>query len=90
LKSRWIRSDADEMNFDVFDHTPLREEKLVPLEVDKGSMIILHGWLPHKSFANRSVHSRHAYTLHVISAHSHYPKNNWLQRPSEMPLRGFD
>ncbi len=58
------------MSFEVFDSTPWPEEKLVPLEVSKGALIVLNGLLPHKSLANRSAKSRHAYTLHVISADS--------------------
>ena len=90
LKSRWLRSVDGEMKFEVFDSTPWPEEKLVPLEVPKGSLIILNGLLPHKSLANRSAKSRHAYTLHVIGADCHYPNSNWLQRSAEMPLRGFN
>ncbi len=89
LKSRWVRS-AGGMKFDVFDSNPWPEEWLVPLEVTKGSLVILNGLLPHKSLANRSPKSRHAYSLHVINGNSSYPENNWLQRSPEMPLRGFD
>jgi phytanoyl-CoA hydroxylase len=63
---------------------------LVPLEVSAGTLIVLNGLLPHKSLANRSAKSRPAYTLHVKSQQSHYPDDNWLQRPPEMPLRGFE
>ena len=45
----------------------------MPLEVKKGSLILLHGLLPHRSFENRSSHSRHAYTLHLIGADAKYP-----------------
>jgi phytanoyl-CoA hydroxylase len=92
LKSRWVRSNEGGkggMKFDVFDQSPWPEEKLVPLEVKKGSVIVLNGLSPHKSLANRSAKSRHAYTLHVISADSVYPKTNWLQRSPDLPLRGF-
>lgn len=89
LKSRWLRDANGSMRFDVFDSAPWPEEKLVPLEVPKGSLIVLDGLLPHKSLANKSTKSRQAYTLHVISALSEYPIDNWLQRPT-MPLRGFD
>ena len=89
LKSRWVRG-ADGMNFEVFDDNPWAEEQLVPLEVRKGSLIILSGLLPHKSLANRSSKSRHAYSLHVINSNSSYPKDNWLQRSPQMSLRGFD
>jgi len=88
LKSRWQRTPRG-MEFDVYDSSPWDEEKLVPLEVKKGSVIILDGLLPHKSLANLSTQSRHAYTLHVISADSSYPETNWLQRSVDMPLRGF-
>ena len=89
LKSRWLRNEAGDMKFDVFDSTPWPEERLVPVEVNKGSLIILNGLLPHKSLANRSSKSRHAYTMHVISADCQYPETNWLQRSRELPWRGF-
>ena len=88
LKSRWIRGDKG-MEFTVFDDTPWPEEQLVPLAVAKGSLILLDGLLPHRSYENKSDRSRHAYTLHVISGEANYPKDNWLQRVDEMPLRGF-
>jgi phytanoyl-CoA hydroxylase len=89
LKSRWIRTEDGGMRFDVFDESPWPEDLLVPLEVSKGSLILLHGLLPHRSYENKSKHSRHAYTLHVISGRAQYPEDNWLQRSTEMPLRGF-
>jgi len=78
------------MEFQVFDNEPWPEDKLVPLEVSKGSLILLQGLLPHRSFENRSSRSRHAYTLHLISAKAKYPADNWLQRSESMPLRGFE
>ncbi|HCX28544.1 MAG TPA: phytanoyl-CoA dioxygenase [Blastocatellia bacterium] len=90
LRSRWLRSAEAGMKFEVFDSSAWPEERLVPLEVATGSLILLNGLLPHKSLRNRSAKSRHAYTLHVISADCRYPKDNWLQRPPEMPLRGFE
>jgi phytanoyl-CoA hydroxylase len=90
LKSRWLRSTEGEMKFEVFDSSSWPEDRLVPLEVRKGSLIILNGQLPHKSLANRSTKSRHAYTLHVIGGDCRYPETNWLQRSPELPLRGFN
>lgn len=89
LKSRWVRSREGGMKFDVLDCSPWPEAELVPLEVQKGTLILLHGLLPHKSLENRSPRSRHAYTLHVISGNSIYPADNWLQRASTLPLRGL-
>ena len=78
------------MGFEVFDPSPFSEERLVPLEVSEGTLIILHGLLPHKSLAKRSPKSRQAYTLHVIGGTARYSADNWLQRPPGMPFRGFD
>jgi len=89
LKSRWRRNGRGGMHFEIFDASPWPENELVPLEVAKGSLVLLHGLIPHRSLANKSPRSRHAYTLHVINGSSHYPEDNWLQLSTSMPSRGF-
>ncbi|HEY5442883.1 MAG TPA: phytanoyl-CoA dioxygenase family protein, partial [Pyrinomonadaceae bacterium] len=89
LKSRWVRIGQVGMEFQTFDAEPWPEEELVPLEVKKGSLILLHGLLPHRSLENKSSKSRHAYTLHLIGGNANYSADNWLQRSQSMPLRGF-
>lgn len=89
LKSRFLRAEGGGTRFEVIDDVSWPEENLRPLEVKKGTLIVLHGLLPHLSRENRSSRSRHAYTLHVIDASADYPESNWLQRRAEMPLRGF-
>jgi phytanoyl-CoA hydroxylase len=89
LKSRFMRAKSGGTRFEIFDHDTWLQEQLVPLEARAGTLIILHGLLPHVSYANRSSKSRHAYTLHVIEGGCHYPAENWLQRGTNMPLRGF-
>lgn len=90
LKSRWVRSALEgRMAFEVYDTEPWPERELVPLEVAKGSLILLNGLLPHRSFENKSPRSRHAYTLHLIHADANYPADNWLQRSDSLPFRGF-
>ena len=58
------------------------------VEVQKGSLVLLHGRLPHYSCENKSLNSRHAYTLHVIDGNTKYLDYNWLQRP-KLKLSGF-
>lgn len=89
LKSRFLRADGGGTRVQTFDDSPWPVKKLQPLEVSKGSLIVLHALLPHMSHANRSARSRHAYTLHVMDGSCHYPADNWLQRAPDMPLRGF-
>lgn len=61
------------------------------LEVPKGTLIVFDGSFPHLSGANRSSQSRHAYTLHAVSAQARYPASNWLQRSAgvDPPFTGF-
>jgi phytanoyl-CoA hydroxylase len=89
LKSRFVRAEGGGTRFETFDDSPWPEENLQALEVEKGTLIVLHPLLPHLSRENRSPKSRHAYTLHVIDASVNYPKENWLQRAPNMPLTGF-
>ena len=74
------------------DDTPLPDapRELVPIVVPAGTMVVLHGLLPHWSDVNRSPVSRHAYSLHCISEAADYPSWNWLQRPPSLPLRRLD
>ena len=85
-------TDDDGTVFEQLDQTPLPTppDDLVPLPVPAGSMVVLHGLLPHWSGPNRSPISRHAYSVHCIAASADYPAWNWLQRPADMPLRRLD
>lgn len=85
-------TDDDGTEFEVLDTTPLPAppDELVPLEVPAGTLVVLDGRLPHWSDTNRSGRSRHAYSVHCISAAAEYPAWNWLQRTAEFPLRRLD
>jgi phytanoyl-CoA hydroxylase len=61
---------------------------MIPLEVKKGTCIVLHGFLPHYSLPNTSGKSRQAYSLHTINSQAHYPAENWLQRDMSK-VKGF-
>jgi len=63
------------------------DDAWVAAPVKKGSMVLIHGQVYHKSEKNCSEQSRHAYTFHVIEMEgSHYASKNWLQPTKEMPL----
>jgi phytanoyl-CoA hydroxylase len=89
LKSKFVRAEGGGTRVEIIDNSPWPEDKARPLEVEKGTLIVLHPLLPHLSRENRSTKSRHAYTLHVIDASTHYPASNWLQRSPEMPVRSL-
>ena len=89
LKSRFRRDGKGGVVTDVMDQSPLPTDRAVPLEARKGTLVVLHGLLPHASGPNTSAISRHAYALHVIDGAAAYPADNWLRRDPDMPLRGF-
>ena len=91
-KELGAEANEDLTRFVTLDETPLpaAPADLVPLEVPAGTLVVLHGLLPHWSDINRSPISRHAYTLHCVSGAADYPEWNWLQRPADMPLRRLD
>ena len=89
VRSRFMRDGNGGTRFEELDATPWDLDARVPLEAPAGTMVILHGMLPHMSDANRSAQPRHAYALHLIEGCAHYPDWNWLQRPPHMPARGF-
>jgi phytanoyl-CoA hydroxylase len=92
FKRAGAMTDDDGTEFEQLDSTPLPTppDDLVPLPVPAGTLVVLHGLLPHWSGANRSGRSRHAYSVHCISGSADYPAWNWLQRPDDMPLRRLD
>ena len=85
---QWFGYERGALVTRTLDATPWPADDPTPLEVRRGTLVILHGLLPHASAPNRSARPRHAYTLHLIDGDASYAPDNWLQRP-DMPLRGF-
>lgn len=93
LRKRFVLDGDGGTRFEELDTMPLPDPHggdLVPIEVEAGTMVLLHGLLPHWSDVNRSDRSRHAYTVHIIDGTAHYPPENWLHRRADLPLRGFE
>jgi phytanoyl-CoA hydroxylase len=87
LRQRF-RREGDGCATTTVDATPWPGIEPVALEARRGTLVVLHGLLPHASAPNRSDRPRHAYALHVIDGRAEYSADNWLQRP-DLPLRGF-
>ena len=82
-----FRREGSSTTMDVLDDTPYPLEEFIPLEAQRGTLIVFDGLLPHFSEHNRSEKPRHAYTTHVIDGAADYLSDNWLQRGGELPLR---
>uniref|UniRef100_A0A7I4YM23 Phytanoyl-CoA dioxygenase n=1 Tax=Haemonchus contortus TaxID=6289 RepID=A0A7I4YM23_HAECO len=60
------------------------QTKFVNVPIKKGSLIVIHGLVVHKSEPNTSSNSRHAYTLHIMEAkNTKWSEDNWLQETEE-------
>lgn len=93
LRERFVRDETAgvRLRMEALDATPWpTPERARPLPVPAGTLVVLHGLLPHCSAPNRSATSRMAYTLHLTDGRSRYSPRNWLQRGPAMPVRGFD
>ncbi len=88
LRSWFRRNDSGGMEMQVLDSAPYDLEGMLPLEVEKGTCIVLHGLLPHYSLPNTSGKSRQAYAVHCINREAAYPEANWLRR-EHSTLKGF-
>lgn len=87
LRERFRRREGALVTEKV-DDTPWPETPPVALEARRGTLVVLHGLLPHASAPNRSDRPRHAFALHVVDGAADYATDNWLQRPNRPP-RGF-
>jgi phytanoyl-CoA hydroxylase len=88
LRQRFLESDGT-LTMTTLDPAPFDTGQFVPLPARKGTVVVLHGLLPHASAANRSTRSRMAYTLHVVDGATTWHPGNWLHRRPGDPFRGF-
>ena len=82
-----FKRENNHMKMEALSNEPFPETDTF-VEVKKGTLVLLHGRLPHYSCENKSPNSRHAYTIHAIDGKSKYLDYNWLQRP-DLKLNGF-
>ncbi|XP_061788089.1 phytanoyl-CoA dioxygenase domain-containing protein 1 isoform X1 [Nerophis lumbriciformis] len=63
------------------------DNKFVPVEVQKGGVVLIHSQVVHRSAENVSEDSRHVYTFHVMeSRDTQWSPENWLQPSEELPF----
>ena len=87
---RLFHYDGDALVMDILDDSDWTMEGAVPLEAPAGTMVVLHGLVPHWSAPNTADRSRLAYALHVVDRAAEWSPDNWLRRAPDMPFRGFD
>lgn len=65
--------------------TKKHDHEYIPLEVPKGTCIMLHGHFIHRSFKNVSQKPRDAYAIHTVDNIDAWSSKNWLQRNDNFP-----
>ncbi|WP_051245147.1 phytanoyl-CoA dioxygenase family protein [Thalassobaculum salexigens] len=88
LRQRFLDRDGG-LSLETLDATPYLADGFVPLPARKGTLVVLHGLLPHGSAANTSPRSRMAYTLHVVDGAAAWHPGNWIRRRPNDPFLGF-
>lgn len=83
LREQFVRNGShggSPVRMQLLDRSPWPQiADAIPLEASAGTLVLLHGLLPHYSAANRSAKSRLAYTLHMTDAQAAYSPANWIQ-----------
>lgn len=78
--AREVYHEGEKENYDI--------SKAVPLEVKKGSVVLLDGGCVHYSGHNYSEDNRHAFTMHIVEGrNTKWDADNWLIRPDNFPFR---
>lgn len=88
LRQTFLERDG-RLTIDTLDETPFGSDAFQPLPARKGTVVVLHGLLPHGSAANTSTRSRMAYTLHAVDGAARWHPGNWIRRRADDPFRGF-
>lgn len=85
---RMVRAPGGSGHTSFLGSEPVRDDRLfVPMPVQRGALVLIHGEVVHKSEQNLSGRSRQAYTFHVVeSAGTIWSPENWLQPTAELPF----
>jgi phytanoyl-CoA hydroxylase len=75
-----FRRSGRQTRHDLLDARPF-DALATTLEVPRGTLVVLHGHLPHASPPNRSARSRVAATLHSVDARTIWAADNWILDP---------
>ncbi|RDH46133.1 phytanoyl-CoA dioxygenase family protein [Zooshikella ganghwensis] len=89
LSQRLVRKSNDQVCMQRLAEPQWDIKEAIPLEVKQGTLIVLHGLLPHYSPANNSPVSRHAYAIHAVDLASEFSSDNWLNNPCIEVLGNF-
>lgn len=85
---RYICNSKNSASLKLISESPTYDDDdFVPALTTKGSCVLIHGKVIHKSEKNLSDKPRPAYTFHIIENYNTvYSKENWLQPSNNLPF----
>eukprot|EP00345_Euplotes_harpa_P010772 CAMPEP_0168334420 /NCGR_PEP_ID=MMETSP0213-20121227/10258_1 /TAXON_ID=151035 /ORGANISM="Euplotes harpa, Strain FSP1.4" /LENGTH=182 /DNA_ID=CAMNT_0008339063 /DNA_START=507 /DNA_END=1055 /DNA_ORIENTATION=- len=83
---KFLRYDSS-IRYEPEEPPKYKVENDVPLEMNKGSIVLFDGAFVHYSNHNHSNKRRHAFTMHMFEGTAKWDEGNWLQRTPENPFR---
>ncbi|KAI5857980.1 hypothetical protein BZA05DRAFT_111655 [Tricharina praecox] len=86
VKKRFVRMEGGGTGFEDVQSAgewSEEDETFVLGPVERGSLVLIHGNVLHKSERNTGMGSRFIYTFHVIEGENKYDEKNWLQPTAE-------
>jgi ectoine hydroxylase-related dioxygenase (phytanoyl-CoA dioxygenase family) len=93
LKKRWYRNPNNNNNMLIEGESPeewLDEKSYVPAAVKKGSCVLIHGLVVHKSGPNKSDKPRGIYAIHLYDQNGcEWSKENMLQPTARLPFQSL-
>ncbi|KRX11146.1 hypothetical protein PPERSA_10913 [Pseudocohnilembus persalinus] len=84
--------DQQEVTFIGEEPKNLDLSKGTPLQVKRGSIVLIDGNAVHYSYHNASKKPRHAFTLHFVEGEDQgykWSEKNWMQRGKHLPFRNY-
>lgn len=91
ITRRMIRTVGDDgtlqTKFEGEAQPPPKPEEFIAAPVKRGTLVLIHGEVVHKSEENKSERSRNIYTFHLYDTEtSEWSEENWLQPTEQVPF----
>jgi len=78
---RFHNTDTGEISDNLPDDFSELSDDYVPLPMNKGDLLLIHGAVFHASKPNYSKKERHSYQIHLIDGRTEWSPLNWMQYP---------
>jgi len=86
ITRRFVRNQKGNAGVFVGEDPEWKKSEFVPVEVETGTLILIHGEVVHYTAENTSPFSRNAFIFHVFEGEAKYSPENCLQPTPDSPF----